>query len=339
MRSWLPYALAIVFLHALGLLLLFLSGDIKFYALAGTAYMLGSRHAFDADHIACIDNTIRKLSQQKQNAMGVGFYFSMGHSSVVILATIVSVFAIRWMDTHTPALREVGGVVGTLVSGLFLLLVGLINVFILIDLFKVFKQSQSSSYNQEALETLLQERGLMNRFFKPLFAFVSKSWHIYPIGFLFGLGFDTASEIALLSLSGGAIKTSVLGMLSLPILFAAGMSLFDTCDGVFMVKAYDWAFKTPLRKIYYNITITTLSVLVALVIGLIELFQVLSQKMHWEFGGLLGYLKDLDFGDLGYYLVGLFVLVWAISYGIWHFGKIEHAGVSQAKGLGSVGTD
>ncbi|TSA87021.1 HoxN/HupN/NixA family nickel/cobalt transporter [Helicobacter mehlei] len=323
MRSWLPYALAIVFLHALGLLLLFLSGDIKFYALAGTAYMLGSRHAFDADHIACIDNTIRKLSQQKQNAMGVGFYFSMGHSSVVILATIVSVFAIRWMDTHTPALREVGGVVGTLVSGLFLLLVGLINVFILIDLFKVFKQSQSSSYNQEALETLLQERGLMNRFFKPLFAFVSKSWHIYPIGFLFGLGFDTASEIALLSLSGGAIKTSVLGMLSLPILFAAGMSLFDTCDGVFMVKAYDWAFKTPLRKIYYNITITTLSVLVALVIGLIELFQVLSQKMHWEFGGLLGYLKDLDFGDLGYYLVGLFVLVWAISYGIWHFGKIE----------------
>ncbi|CCF80046.1 HoxN/HupN/NixA family nickel/cobalt transporter [Helicobacter bizzozeronii CCUG 35545] len=278
MRSWFPYALAIIFLHVLGLLLLFLSGDIKFYALASTAYMLGSRHAFDADHIACIDNTIRKLSQQKQNAMGVGFYFSMGHSSVVILATIVSVFAIHWMDTHTPALREVGGVVGTLVSGLFLLLVGLFNVFILIDLFKVFKQSQSSSYNQEALEALLQERGLMNRFFKPLFAFVSKSWHIYPIGFLFGLGFDTASEIALLSLSGGAIKTSVLGMLSLPILFAAGMSLFDTCDGIFMVKAYDWAFKTPLRKIYYNITITTLSVLVALVIGLIELFQVLSQK-------------------------------------------------------------
>ncbi|GMT38057.1 High-affinity nickel-transport protein NixA [Helicobacter bizzozeronii] len=323
MRSWFPYALAIIFLHVLGLLLLFLSGDIKFYALAGTAYMLGSRHAFDADHIACIDNTIRKLSQQKQNAMGVGFYFSMGHSSVVILATIVSVFAIHWMDTHTPALREVGGVVGTLVSGLFLLLVGLFNVFILIDLFKVFKQSQSSSYNQEALEALLQERGLMNRFFKPLFAFVSKSWHIYPIGFLFGLGFDTASEIALLSLSGGAIKTSVLGMLSLPLLFAAGMSLFDTCDGIFMVKAYDWAFKTPLRKIYYNITITTLSVLVALVIGLIELFQVLSQKMHWEFSGLLGYLKNLDFGDLGYYLVGLFVLVWAISYGIWRFGKIE----------------
>ncbi|WP_104759143.1 HoxN/HupN/NixA family nickel/cobalt transporter [Helicobacter bizzozeronii] len=323
MRSWFPYALAIIFLHVLGLLLLFLSGDIKFYALASTAYMLGSRHAFDADHIACIDNTIRKLSQQKQNAMGVGFYFSMGHSSVVILATIVSVFAIHWMDTHTPALREVGGVVGTLVSGLFLLLVGLFNVFILIDLFKVFKQSQSSSYNQEVLEALLQERGLMNRFFKPLFAFVSKSWHIYPIGFLFGLGFDTASEIALLSLSGGAIKTSVLGMLSLPILFAAGMSLFDTCDGIFMVKAYDWAFKTPLRKIYYNITITTLSVLVALVIGLIELFQVLSQKMHWEFSGLLGYLKNLDFGDLGYYLVGLFVLVWAISYGIWRFGKIE----------------
>ncbi|WP_163534371.1 HoxN/HupN/NixA family nickel/cobalt transporter [Helicobacter suis] len=322
MYSWLPYALGIVFLHVLGVGLLILANEPHFYSLAITAYLLGSRHAFDADHIACIDNTIRKLSQQKQNAMGVGFYFSMGHSSVVILSIVVSAFAIHWFEGHAPAFKEVGGIIGTLVSGLFLIIVGLLNTFILMDLFKVFKQ-QNNHYDQEALEALLQERGLMNRFFKPLFVFISKSWHIYPIGFLFGLGFDTASEIALLALSGAALKTSIMGMLALPICFAAGMSLLDTCDGIFMLKAYDWAFKTPLRKIYYNITITALSVLVALVIGGVELFQVLSQKMHWEFHGVLGYLQNLDFGHLGYYLVGMFVLVWAISYGIWRFGKIE----------------
>ncbi|CBG39489.1 HoxN/HupN/NixA family nickel/cobalt transporter [Helicobacter mustelae] len=323
MREFLPYTLAIVFLHALGLTLLFLSNDARFYALAATAYALGSRHAFDADHIACIDNTIRKLLEQKQNAMGVGFYFSMGHSSVVILATVASVFALNWMDSNMPAMKELGGVIGTIVSGSFLLLLGLFNVFILIDLFKVFARSKSGSYSEENLEEMLQNRGFMNRFFKPLFAFVSKSWHIYPIGFLFGLGFDTASEVALLSLSAGTIQISILGMLSLPILFAAGMSLFDTCDGAFMIKAYDWAFRTPLRKIYYNITITLLSVLVALVIGLIELFQVLAQKLHWELSGFLGYVAELDFGDLGFYLVFLFIFVWLLSYGIWRFGKIE----------------
>ncbi|BCZ16889.1 High-affinity nickel-transport protein NixA [Helicobacter sp. NHP19-003] len=324
MRLWLPYALAVLFLHILGLVLLVLAHNPVFYGAALTAYFLGTKHAFDADHIACIDNTIRKLSQQRQNPMGVGFYFSMGHSSVVIVMTIVTALALHWAKEHTPMLAQIGGVVGTLVSGFFLLVVGILNGVILIDLFKVFKRTRHNAHDdQEALEQLLQERGLLNRFFKPLFAFISKSWHIYPIGLLFGLGFDTASEIALLALSSSAIKVSFLGMLSLPILFAAGMSLFDTCDGVFMVKAYDWAFKTPLRKIYYNITITSLGVLVALLIGLIELFQVLSQKLHWELTGVLGYLQHLDFGDLGFYLVGLFVLVWGISFAIWHLSGLE----------------
>ncbi|MFC3846958.1 HoxN/HupN/NixA family nickel/cobalt transporter [Helicobacter baculiformis] len=324
MRLWLPYALVILFLHVLGLALLVIANQPSFYALAGGAYILGARHAFDADHIACIDNTVRKLTQQKENAMGVGFYFSLGHSSVVVLMTIATAFAAQWASEHTPMFKEVGGIIGTFVSGFFLLVVGILNTIILIDLLKIFKRTRDNEhYNQEMLEAKLQERGLISRFFKPLFAFVSKSWHLYPIGFLFGLGFDTASEIALLAISGAAVKLSVVGMLALPILFAAGMSLCDTCDGVFMVKAYDWAFKTPVRKIYYNITITSLGVVVALVIGLVELFQVLSEKMHWEFDGILGYIQNLEFGDLGYYLVGLFVLVWAISYGIWKFGRIE----------------
>ncbi|CAM2901465.1 HoxN/HupN/NixA family nickel/cobalt transporter [Helicobacter felis] len=324
MRQWLPYVLIVIFLHVLGFALLFIANDPRFYATASFAYLFGAKHAFDADHIACIDNTVRKLSQQQENAMGVGFYFSLGHSSVVILMTIVSAFAVQWASQHTPMLKEIGGVIGTLISGLFLMIVGILNAVILVDLFKILQRTRNNQdYNQEALEAMLQDRGLMNRFFKPLFAFVSKSWHIYPIGFLFGLGFDTASEIALLGLANATVKMSVVGMLSLPILFAAGMSLFDTCDGIFMVKAYDWAFKTPLRKIYYNITITSLAVVVALVIGLVELFQVLSEKMHWELSGVLGYIQNLDFGDLGYYLVGMFLLVWAISYGIWKFGRIE----------------
>ncbi|WP_120945949.1 MULTISPECIES: HoxN/HupN/NixA family nickel/cobalt transporter [Helicobacter] len=324
MRQCLPYALFIVFLHILGLVLLVIANDVRFYSSASFAYLFGAKHAFDADHIACIDNTIRKLSQQKQDALGVGFYFSLGHSSVVVLMTIVSALAVHWASQNTPMLKEVGGVVGTLVSGVFLLVVGVLNAVILLDLFKVFARTRhNKDYNQEALEAMLQDRGLMNRFFKPLFAFVSKSWHIYPIGFLFGLGFDTASEIALLGLANASVKLSIMGMLSLPILFAAGMSLFDTCDGIFMVKAYDWAFKTPVRKIYYNITITALGVVVALGIGLVELFQVLSEKMHWEFSGVLGHIQNLDFGHLGYYLAGAFLLVWAISYGIWKFGRIE----------------
>ncbi len=330
MKLWFPYFLAIVFLHVLGLALLFMANNASFYAAASMAYMLGAKHAFDADHIACIDNTIRKLTQQGKNAYGVGFYFSMGHSSVVILMTIISAFAIAWAKEHTPMLEEIGGVVGTLVSGLFLLIIGLLNAIILVDLLKIFKKSHSneslSQQQNEEIERLLTSRGLLNRFFKPLFNFVSKSWHIYPVGFLFGLGFDTASEIALLALSSSAIKVSVLGMLSLPILFAAGMSLFDTLDGAFMLKAYDWAFKTPLRKIYYNISITALSVFIALFIGLIELFQVVSEKLHLKFENrLLNTLQSLEFTDLGYYLVGLFVIAFLGSFFLWKikFSKLE----------------
>ncbi|WP_121020717.1 HoxN/HupN/NixA family nickel/cobalt transporter [Helicobacter vulpis] len=323
MRSWLPYALGIVFLHLLVAVLLILADNPSFYGMALTAYIWGSRHAFDADHIACIDNTVRKLTQQKQDAMGVGFYFSLGHSTVVILVTAVSAFAMHWAKKHFPILEEVGGVLGLGISGLFLILVGVLNASILIDLFKVLKASRQNKHTPEALETMLDENGLMKRFFSSLFGFITKSWHVFPVGFLFGLGFGTASQIALLAVAGVAVQTSILGMLALPVAFAAGMTLFDTCDGIFMVKAYDWAFKTPVRKIYYNITITSLGVLVALGIGVIQLFQVLSGQMGWEFEGLLGYLQGLDFEHLGYYIVGLFVLVWATSYGVWKLGRIE----------------
>ncbi|WP_104749425.1 HoxN/HupN/NixA family nickel/cobalt transporter [Helicobacter cynogastricus] len=323
MYSWLPYALVIIFLHLLVAILLVLADDPAFYGTAITAYILGSRHAFDADHIACIDNMVRKLTQQKQNAMGVGFYFSLGHSSVVVLVTIVSAVAFHWIKQHAPILEEIGGVLGMTIAGVFLLLVGILNTLILVDLFKVLRASCENKHSQEALETMLDENSLMKRFFSFLFAFVSKSWHIFPVGFLFGLGFGTASQIALLALTGVAIETSILGMLALPLAFAAGMTLFDTCDGIFMVKAYNWAFKTPVRKIYYNITITSLGVIAALGIGAVQLFQVFTIQMHWEFSGALGYIQGLDFEHLGYYIVAIFVGVWVISYGIWKFGRIE----------------
>ncbi|CAM2901496.1 HoxN/HupN/NixA family nickel/cobalt transporter [Helicobacter felis] len=323
MYAWLPYGVVITFLHLLVIILLVLADNATLYGTALTAYILGSRHAFDADHIACIDNTVRKLTQQKQDAMGVGFYFSLGHSSVVILVTIVSAVAFHWIKQHAPLLEEIGGALGMGIAGVFLLLVGILNTFILIDLFKVLHASRGNKHSQEALETMLDENSLMKRFFSFLFGFISKSWHVFPVGFLFGLGFGTASQIALLALASTTFEISILGMLALPLAFAAGMTLFDTCDGIFMVKAYDWAFKTPVRKIYYNITITSLGVVVALGIGTIQLFQMLSAQMHWEFGGLLGYIQNLDFEHLGYYIVGVFVLVWAISYGIWKFGRIE----------------
>ncbi len=325
--QWIGFGLKVALLHLLGISCLLSSADDPtFWGLGFLAYTLGLRHAFDADHIVGIDNTIRKLVQQKKNAVGVGFYFSLGHSSVVLLMTLAAVFVTQWAEANIPQLKEIGGMVGTTVSGLFLLLIGLLNLIVAVDIYKVFINMRQTNYDGHEMEALLNNRGLMARFLNPLFNFVNQSWHVYPIGFLFGLGFDTASEVALMAISVGAAKSDLgtSGMLALPILFAAGMSLLDTADGIFMTSAYKWAFNTPLRKVYYNLTVTSMSVIAALVIGTIELMQVITPKIGLT-TGVWKWIQSLDIGALGYILAMLFVLSWMVSYGLWKFNKVEES--------------
>jgi nickel/cobalt transporter (NiCoT) family protein len=324
--AWFGYGGTILGLHVLGILALLPAA--RFHpALLGMgflAYALGLRHAFDADHIAAIDNTIRKLVRQDQSPLGVGFYFSLGHSTVVFLMVLATVLVARWTQQALPHLRAIGGLIGTTVSGGFLLLIGLLNLFIWLDIYLIFQRMRQGTHDPEELERLLRARGLIARVAGPLFRPISRSCHVYPLGFLFGLGFDTASEVALLALSAGAAASPlpVWGILALPMLFAAGMSLMDTADGIFMTTAYRWAFATPLRKIYYNLTVTGLSVVAALLIGLIELTQVFTQALGLS-AGFWGWLQALDFGWIGYLLVGLFVVTWSLSYGAWRLLRIE----------------
>ncbi|GMA61447.1 HoxN/HupN/NixA family nickel/cobalt transporter [Alicyclobacillus fastidiosus] len=324
--GWVGYGVVVVLLHVVGIsfLMTAIPHHPSLLGLALLAYTFGLRHAFDADHIAAIDNTVRKLRQQRRSAIGVGFYFSLGHSTVVCVMAVVTAFAVEWAQRHIPQLQTVGGIVGTLVSSSFLILIGLLNCAILINISRLFKEMRQSRISEEKMEKLLQSRGLITRFVSPLFRLVNRDYHIYPIGFLFGLGFDTASEIALLAISAGAAKNSlpVTGVLSLPLLFASAMSLMDTADGVFMSSAYNWALATPVRKMYYNLTVTGLSVVSALVIGLVEALQILMP----QFGasqGFFGWLDNLDLGNLGFVIVSLFVLSWGLSYGIWKFFRIE----------------
>jgi len=325
-KNWAGYVGFVILLHVVGIIGLYSVARTApaFWGIGLLAYTLGMRHAFDVDHIAAIDNTVRKLVQQKKNPLGVGFYFSLGHSSVVFLMAIATAFSVKWAERELPWLQSYGGVIGASVSGLFLILIGILNLVILINLYRLFRQFRSGEHKDDEFEELLQSRGLFAKMLKPLYAFIGKSWHVYPLGFLFGLGFDTASEIALLAISANAAKEAIpfIGILSLPLLFAAGMSLFDTADGMFMTKAYRWAFHTPVRKLYYNLTVTTLAVVAALIIGLIELGQVLSEKIGMQ-GRFWTWLQELDFGMLGYILVGLFVVAWILSVGIWKWFKIE----------------
>ena len=325
-KSWIPYGGVVLLLHILGIFFLFIGAKNHplLLGMAFLAYTLGLRHAFDADHIAAIDNTVRKLVQQKKNPVGVGFYFSLGHSSVVFLMAVLLAISVKWAQKELPHWQEIGGVIGTIVSGCFLLFIGILNAIVLFDLQKVFLKMRKGTYDNEEVEELLLNRGFVARFAKPLFRLINKSWHVYPLGFLFGLGFDTASEVALLAISAGAVKNAlpIVGILSLPILFAAGMSLMDTADGVFMTNAYRWAFSTPLRKVYYNLTITALSVMAALLIGIIELAQVLSEKLKLNGSGW-HWIQNLDIGWLGYLLVVLFLFSWGISFIIWKLFKIE----------------
>ena len=299
------------------------------------AYTLGMRHAFDADHIAAIDNTTRKLVGEGKRPLSIGFFFSLGHSSVVFALAVLLNFGIRALDSQVrnghSGLHNVTGIIGTGVSGTFLYLIAALNVIVLVGIFKVFREMRGGAYNDEELEEQLAKRGLMNRILGPLARRVDTPWKIYPVGVLFGLGFDTATEVALLVLAGSAVVSGLAfyAILSLPILFAAGMCLFDTADGCFMNFAYDWAFAKPIRKIYYNLTITGLSVFVALFIGTIEILGLVAQETNRS-GGFWDFLENFNINRAGFIIVGIFVLTWVVALAIWHFGQIERKWELQA---------
>jgi nickel/cobalt transporter (NiCoT) family protein len=293
-----------------------------------TAYTLGMRHAFDADHIAAIDNTTRKLLAEDERPLSVGFWFSLGHSSVVFGLCVLLSFGVRALagqvENSDSTLQKTTGLIGTAVSGVFLLLIAAINLVVLAGIVKVFRGMRQGEYDEAALEEQLNNRGLMNRILGGATKAVTKPWHMYPVGLLFGLGFDTATEVSLLVLAGGAAVFSLpwYAILCLPVLFAAGMSLLDTIDGSFMNFAYEWAFSRPVRKVYYNITITGLSVLVALIIGTIELTSILVDKLSLQ-GGPWTWIAGLDLNYVGYAIVGLFVLTWVVALSVWKVGRIE----------------
>lgn len=324
--KWIHYGIIVAIIHLIGIILL-LTNVNKYPQMVGfgfLAYTLGLRHAFDVDHIAAIDNTVRKLVQQKEEPTGVGFFFSLGHSSVVFIMAVITAFSVKWAQNNITQMKEVGSVIGTTVSGGFLVLIGIMNLYIWFDIYKVFIDTRNGKYNEEHLDELLLNRGFVSRFLGSFYRFINKSWHVYPLGFLFGLGFDTASEVALLAISANVATQSVPTSLvvSLPILFAAGMSLMDTADGIFMTTAYNWAFSTPLRKIYYNLSVTGISVVAALCIGIIELAQILTPKLGLN-NGIWKWVQDFNFSSMGYLLVALFIASWGVSYLIWKVLRLE----------------
>jgi high-affinity nickel-transport protein len=292
------------------------------------AYTLGMRHAFDADHIAAIDNTTRKLVGDGQRPLSVGFFFSLGHSTIVFVLSLLLNFGIRALDHQVrdggSNLHRVTNLVGTSVSGFFLYVIAGLNVVILIGIVRVFREMRSGRFSEGELDAQLDKRGLMNRILGPLARKIDAPWKIYPIGVLFGLGFDTATEVALLVLAGTAVASGLpfYGILSLPILFAAGMCLFDTADGCFMNFAYDWAFARPVRKVYYNLTITGLSIFVAFFIGTVELLGLLSQEFRLS-GSFWTFMQSFNINKAGYVIVAVFVVVWIIALAIWKYGRIE----------------
>lgn len=307
---------------------LFLYYSARHPALVGlgfVAYMFGLRHAFDADHIAAVDDTVRYMLQRGEKPLGIGFFFSLGHSTIVFVLAVVIIFAASVVKQDLPALQNVGGLIGAGVSGLFLWIIGILNLLVLLNILKVWGMAKSGRHSHDHLEQLLAQRGLMNRLFGGrLRKVIRHSWQMYPVGLLFGLGFDTASEVGLLAMTAtaSAVSLPVPAVLCLPILFAAGMSMMDTTDGVLMSKAYNWAFINPLRKIFYNITTTSVSIVVALVIGSIELLQVLGSMLDLH-GVFFAFIGRLDFGSLGYLIVGLLLMAWCISVAYWKFGHIE----------------
>ncbi len=299
------------------------------------AYTFGLRHAVDADHISAIDNVTRKLMQDRKRPVGVGFFFSLGHSTVVVALTIGIACAASFVKGQLPALQRVGEIVGTSVSAAFLVLVAAINLIVFIDIFRAFRDARrGESYDPKSVEAMLDRRGLIGRFFRPLLKLVDCSWKMYPIGLLFGLGFDTATEVGLLGIA--AVEAGkglpVYAILIFPLLFTAGMSLIDTTDGVLMLGAYGWAFIKPMRKLYYNMVITLVSVLVALVIGGIEAASVLADQFHLS-GGPWNAIQALSdhFGTLGFVIVGVFLASWVISTAIYRLRGYDELEVGSGR--------
>jgi high-affinity nickel-transport protein len=312
-----------------GLLLAYGIGHPAFLGLGGLAYTFGLRHAFDADHISAIDNTTRKLLQQGRKPVGVGFFFSLGHSTVVFLIAVALGLAVKTIVSgvvgDSGQLKNIGGAVGTLVSGGFLVLIGVLNLLILLDIVRVYRRMRRGEFDREGLDNELMAGGLMTKLFGRLFRVIQHSWQMYPVGFLFGLGFDTASEVALLAISAGAAAQGLpfTAVVSLPLIFAAGMSLMDTADGAFMSNAYSWAFASPIRKVFYNLTVTALSVFVALFVGLVELAQILIQILKLR-GVVFDAIANFDFiGKAGYVIVAAFVIAWAGAFAIYKWRRID----------------
>ena len=318
-------------LHVAGWGLLFAAaaGQPTILALGGLAYTFGLRHAFDADHIAAIDNTTRKLLQDGRKPVGVGFFFSLGHSTVVFIIAAALGLTVKWIVDGVAGnggqLKTVGGMLGTVVSGGFLVLIGVLNLIVLLDIVRVYRRLKAGGYDHNSLELDLTAGGVMSRIFGRLFRVIRHSWQMYPIGFLFGLGFDTASEVAILAISAGAAAKGLpfVAVIALPLIFAAGMSLMDTADGAFMAKAYSWAFTSPIRKVFYNLTMTSLSVFVALFIGGMELMQALIRAFGLK-GGAFSAIASFDLvGRAGYFIVAAFVLAWVAALLIYKARRID----------------
>jgi nickel/cobalt transporter (NiCoT) family protein len=297
------------------------------------AYGFGLRHAVDADHIAAIDNVTRKLMQEKKRPVAVGFFFSLGHSTVVVLASVGVAVATSAMQGRFDHYKEIGGVVGTLVSALFLFAIALMNLIILRSIYKAWRNIRSGgAYVDDDFDLLLADRGFLARLFRPLFRMITRSWQMYPLGFLFGLGFDTATEIGLLGIA--ATQTSQglspWAIMVFPVLFSAGMSLIDTLDGHLMLGAYGWAYLKPIRKIYYNMTITLVSVIVAIVISGIEALGLLADqlKLQGPVWDAIGTLND-NFGTLGFVIIGIFAFSWIVSVLIYRAKRFDELEVSR----------
>ncbi len=293
-----------------------------------TAYTLGLRHAFDADHISAIDNTTRKFMSEGKRPLSVGFFFSLGHSTIVFALAFLIGIGVKTLDNpvrnDNSTLHKATGIIGTGVSGVFLYVIAILNIIILISIVRIFFAMRRGQYNEQELEQELNSRGLMNRLFGKRLNKITKQWQMYPVGVLFGLGFDTATEVALLVIAGsaGAAGLPFYAIICLPILFAAGMCLLDTIDGSFMNFAYGWAFSKPVRKVYYNITITGLSVAVALFIGTIELVGLLTNKLGLR-GSVADWFQNFDINKAGFIIVGMFVATWVIALAVWRFAHIE----------------
>ncbi len=308
----------------------------RFPALLGTAflaYSLGLRHAVDADHIAAIDNVTRKLMQEGKRPLGVGLLFSLGHSTVVLIGSIAIASAASALHTRFDAFKELGGLISTLVSTLFLFGIALVNLFVLRSVYATFKSVRAGEpYKEEDLDLLLSGRGLLPQLLRPLFRMIRSSWQMYPLGLLFGLGFDTATEIGLLGIAANEASKGLpfWNVLLFPILFTAGMSLIDTTDNVLMVGAYGWAFQKPIRKLYYNLTITSVSVVIAFCVGGLEALGLAAEQFQLK-GGFWKTIGSLNqnFGAIGYLIITLFLVSWIISIVVYHVQRLDEVRVTK----------